>query len=130
VDGMGGVGKSALAIQAANMLADNFPHGQLYVNLQGATPGLSPLGPLDALGHMLRALGCDPVAIPGQVDEAAARFRSLAAGHRLLILLDNAANGRQVRPLLPADPGSAVLITSRRPLVTLDGARAPPGRVA
>jgi tetratricopeptide (TPR) repeat protein len=121
VDGMGGVGKSALAIQAANMYADSFPGGQLYVNLQGATPGLSPLDPLDALGHMLRALGCDPAAIPGQVDEAAARFRSLAAGRRLLILLDNAGNAQQVRPLLPAGPGSAVLITSRRPLVTLEG---------
>lgn len=70
---------------------------------------------------MLRALGCDPAAIPGQVDEAAARFRSLAAGRRLLILLDNAASAQQVRPLLPAGPGSAVLITSRCPLVTLEG---------
>ncbi len=124
VDGMGGVGKSALAIQAANMCADRFPDGQLYVNLQGATPGLSLLHPLDALGHMLRALGCDPAAIPGQVDEAAARFRSLAAGRRLLIFLDNARSAQQVRPLLPAGPGSAALITSRRPLVTLDGAYA------
>jgi tetratricopeptide (TPR) repeat protein len=124
VDGMGGVGKSALAIQAASMHAGSFPDGQLYVNLRGATPGLSPLDPLDALGHMLRALGCDPAAVPGQADEAAARFRSLAAGRRLLILLDNAASARQVRPLLPAGTGSAALITSQRPLGTLEGAHA------
>ncbi|HEX6525738.1 MAG TPA: tetratricopeptide repeat protein [Streptosporangiaceae bacterium] len=120
VDGMGGVGKSALVIQAAHMCAGSFPGGQLYVNLRGATAGLSPLHPLDALGHMLRALGCDPAAVPCQVDEAAARFRSLASGRRLLIVLDNAASAQQVRPLLPAGQGCAVLITSRRPLVTLE----------
>jgi hypothetical protein len=124
VDGMSGVGKSALAIQAAIMQAGRFPGGQLYVNLRGATPGLSPLDPLDALGHMLRALGCDPAAVPGQADEAAARFRSLAARRRLLIFLDNAASARQVRPLLPAGMSSAVLITSQRPLGTLEGAYA------
>jgi tetratricopeptide (TPR) repeat protein len=124
VDGMSGVGKSALAIQAASMHAGSFPGGQLYVNLRGATPGLPPLDPLEALGHMLRALGCDPAAVPGRAEEAAARFRSLAAGRRLLILLDNAASARQVRPLLPAETGSAVLITSQRPLGTLEGAHA------
>lgn len=121
VDGMGGVGKSALVIQAAHMFAGGFPGGQLYVNLQGASEGLPPLQPLDALGHMLRALGCDPAAVPGRVDEAAARFRSLASGRRLLIILDNAGSAQQVRPLLPASPGSAVLVTSRRPLVNLEG---------
>jgi hypothetical protein len=64
VDGMSGVGKSVLAIQAACRQVGSFPDGQLYVNLRGATPGLPPLDPLDALGHMLRALGCDPAAIP------------------------------------------------------------------
>ena len=122
IGGMAGVGKSALAIEAANQLADSFPDGQLYVNLQGATPGLSPLDPLDALGGMLRTLGHDPTQIPGQVQEAAARFRSLTAGRRLLIVLDNADSARQVRPLLPGSPTCAVLVTSRRALVTLEGA--------
>ncbi|MGI8333827.1 tetratricopeptide repeat protein [Actinomadura scrupuli] len=122
IDGMGGMGKSALAVQVAHQVAARFPDGQLYVNLQGATPGLVPVEPLDALGRMLRALGCDPGTIPGEVQEAAARFRSLTAGCRLLILLDDAGDARQVRPLLPGGPGCAVLVTSRRPLVTLEGA--------
>jgi tetratricopeptide (TPR) repeat protein len=121
IDGMGGIGKSALAIQAANQLAERFPDGQLYVNLQGATPGLAPLDPLEALGRMLRALGHDPTQIPDEFQEAAARFRSRAAGRRLLIVLDNADSAQQVRPLLPGSPTCAVLVTSRRALVTLEG---------
>jgi DNA-binding SARP family transcriptional activator/Flp pilus assembly protein TadD len=124
IDGMGGIGKSALAIQVASQLADAgaFPDGQLYVNLHGATPGLVPLEPLDALGRLLRALGLDPAAIPGDSDEAAARFRSLAAERRLLVVLDNATSAEQVRPLLPASPTCRVLITSRQVLATLEGA--------
>jgi tetratricopeptide (TPR) repeat protein len=123
IDGMGGIGKSALAIQAANQLALRFPDGQLYVNLQGATPGLAPLEPLDALGRMLRSLGLDPNEIPAEVEEAAARFRSLAAERRLLVLLDNAASARQVRPLLPGSPDCLALITSRTRLTGLEGVR-------
>jgi NB-ARC domain len=124
IDGMGGIGKSALALQLADQLADAgaFPDGQLYVNLQGATPGLAPLEPLDALGRLLRALGLDPAQIPTSVEQAAARFRSLAAERRLLILLDNAHDAEQVRPLLPASPTCRVLVTSRPVLATLDGA--------
>jgi hypothetical protein len=124
IDGMGGVGKSALAIQVANQLADHFPDGQLYVNLHGATPGLTPVNPLEALGRLLRALGLDSAQIPAEVEEAAARFRSLAAGRRLLVLLDNARDAEQVRPLLPASRGCGVLITSRHALTTLEGVRA------
>jgi DNA-binding SARP family transcriptional activator len=122
IDGMGGIGKSALAIQAANQLADRFPDGQLYINLHGATPGQRPLPVLSALGQLLRSLGLDPAAIPTQVDEAAVRLRSLAADRRLLILLDNAHSAAQVHPMLPSSPTCAVLVTSRRVLCTLEGA--------
>ena len=126
LDGMAGVGKSALAIHAAHQVAesDAFPDGQLYVNLQGAQPGLPPLAPLDALGRMLRSLGLDPAAIPTDIDEAAARFRSLAAERRLLVVLDNASSAEQIRPLLPGSPTCGVLMTSRQVLATLEGARA------
>jgi DNA-binding SARP family transcriptional activator len=123
VDGMGGIGKSTLAIQAANQLADRFPDGQLYVNLHGATPGQTPLAPVNALGLLLRSLGQDPAAIPTEVEEAAVRWRSLAAQRRLLILFDNAYNAAQIRPLLPGSSSCAVLITSRQVLATLEGAR-------
>lgn len=125
IDGMGGVGKSALAIQAAHQLADAgaFPDGQLYMNLQGATPGLPPLPPLDALGRILRSLGLDPATIPIEIEEAAATFRSLAAGRRLLVLLDDARTAEQVRPLLPGSPTCAVMVTSRHMLATLEGAQ-------
>ncbi|HKN50589.1 MAG TPA: tetratricopeptide repeat protein, partial [Actinomycetota bacterium] len=124
IDGMGGIGKSALAIQVAHELAGAgaFSDGQLYVNLRGATVGLPPLDPLDALGRMLRGLGVEPTQIPTETEEAAARFRSLAAGRRLLVVLDNAAGPEQVRPLLPASPTSRVVVTSRRVLATLEGA--------
>ena len=124
IDGMGGVGKSALAVHAAHRLAGAFPDGQLYIDLQGSTPGLPPLEPLDALGHLLRSLGLDPRAVPGEAEEAAARFRSLAAGRRLLLVLDNARGAEQVRPLLPGGPSCGVLITSRQVLGTLEGGRA------
>jgi tetratricopeptide (TPR) repeat protein len=125
IDGMGGIGKSALAIQVAHELAaaGRFPDGQLYVKLQGTSPGLLPLDPLDALGRMLRALGLEPAQIPTETEEAAARFRSLVAQRRLLVLLDNAASADQVRPLLPASATSAVLVTSRHVLATLEGVR-------
>jgi DNA-binding SARP family transcriptional activator len=121
IHGSGGIGKSALAIRVAHQLAEQYPDGQLYMNLQGATPGLAPLSPLDVLGRMLRALGLDPGKIPSEVQEAAARFRSLAAGRRLLVVLDNAASAQQVAPLLPASPTCGVLVTSRR-MLALEGA--------
>ena len=124
IDGMGGVGKSALAIQAAHRLADAFPDGQLYVNLQGATPGLEPLAPLDVLSRLLRSLSLEPAAIPADVQEAAARFRSLAAERRLLVVLDDAHSPEQVRPLLPGSPTCGVLITSRQNLAILGGTQA------
>jgi DNA-binding SARP family transcriptional activator/Tfp pilus assembly protein PilF len=121
VDGGGGVGKSALAVHAAHRLAERFPDGQLYVNLQGSTPGLAPLRPLEALGRMLRSLGVDPAQVPTELAEAAALFRSELAGRRLLLVLDNARDTAQVAPLLPGVPGCGVLVTSRQVLTGLEG---------
>ncbi|MEV4617889.1 BTAD domain-containing putative transcriptional regulator [Asanoa sp. NPDC049573] len=121
VNGIGGVGKSALAgvVAAALARADAFPDGQLFVNLHGATAGVRPLAPADVLARFLRSLGIEP---PHDVEEAAARFRSVTADRRLLLVLDNAFDAHQVRPLLPGGRDCAVLVTSRRVLSTLDGA--------
>ncbi|GAA2448732.1 AfsR/SARP family transcriptional regulator [Streptomyces glaucus] len=123
ITGMAGVGKSALALHIAHELRERFPDGQLYVNLHGATPGMAPLTPGQALAALLRDLGADPRAIPEHPDAAAALLRSLLAPTHTLMVLDDAANAAQVRPLLPAGPGCAVIVTSRSPLTALDGAR-------
>src|SRR5690606_14798672 len=120
--GTAGVGKSALALQAAHTMKERFIDGQLYVNLHGATPGMTPLTPAQALTALLRDLGTDPRAIPGHPDAAAALLRSLLAPTRTLLVLDDAAKAAQVRPLLPAGAGCAVIVTSRSPLAALDGA--------
>ncbi|MFI6097090.1 BTAD domain-containing putative transcriptional regulator [Lentzea sp. NPDC051213] len=122
VHGPGGQGKSALATTAAHALAARFPDGQLYADLHGATPGRSPLSPAEVIRRFLRALGTPPLAVPTDVSEAAALYRSALARRKVLILLDNAVDAAQVGPLLPGESGSAVLITSRRMLATL-GAR-------
>ncbi|MFZ3573364.1 AfsR/SARP family transcriptional regulator [Streptomyces sp. BH097] len=122
IDGTGGVGKSALAIHTAHRLADRFPDGQFYVDLHGATAGLTPLEPGEVLGRFLSTLGVPRVAVPTNTEEAAAAFRSMVADRRVLVVLDNAAGVEQVRPLLPAGPGCAVLVTSREMLTTLEGA--------
>lgn len=125
IDGMAGVGKSALAIQAAHRLvaAGAYPDGQLYVDLHGASPGLTPLDPQDILGRLLRSLGLDPGSEPRDVEEAAARFRSLVATRRLLLVLDDARAADQVRLVLPGSPSCAVVVTSREPLASVDAAR-------
>lgn len=123
VSGMAGVGKSALALYVAHQLRERFPDGQLHLHLHGATPGVPPLTPGQALAALLRDLGADPRHIPEHPDAAAALLRSLLAPTRTLLLLDDAASAAQVRPLLPGGPGCAVIVTSRSPLTTLDGAR-------
>ena len=123
IAGAAGIGKSALAIHAAHQHSARFPDGQLYVDLQGATAGLQPLAPSDVLGRFLRALGIGDTAIPTELDEASAAFRSQVADRRLLVVLDNAADAAQVRPLLPAGPGCGAVITSRAVLSGVDGAR-------
>ncbi len=122
VTGPAGVGKSALAVQVAHHLAESFPDGQLYADLHGADAGRSPAEPIAVLAHFLRVLGVAERSIPANLDEAAARWRSLLADRRLLIVLDNAQEAAQVRPLLPAGPGCGVLVTSRRSLADIDDA--------
>ncbi len=125
VSGMAGVGKSALALHVAHDLREQFPDGQLHVNLHGATPGMTPLTPGQALTSLLRDLGAEPCPAPGTREDpsaAAALLRTLLAPTRTLMVLDDAATAAQVRPLLPAGPGCAVVVTSRSPLTTLDGA--------
>lgn len=122
VTGPAGVGKSALAVQAAHHVADAFPDGQLYVDLRGATAGVCPLPPRSALSRFLRVLGMAETAVPAELAEASAALRSLLAGRRVLLVLDNAHDAGQVRPLLPAGDGCAVLVTSRRKLTDVDGA--------
>jgi tetratricopeptide (TPR) repeat protein len=123
--GMGGVGKTALAVQWAHQVAGRFRDGQLYVNLRGYDAH-EPVSPGDALAGFLRALGVAGQQIPDDAEERARLYRSRLAGRRMLVLLDNARDSEQVRPLLPGDPGCAAVVTSRDQLaglVVADGAR-------
>ncbi|MGW1786682.1 BTAD domain-containing putative transcriptional regulator [Streptomyces sp. NPDC002143] len=122
LSGMAGVGKSALALHAAHALKERFFDGQLYLHLHGATPGMTPLTAGQALVALLRDLGTESRNIPEHPDAAAALLRTLLAPTRTLLVLDDAATAAQVRPLLPAGPGCAVIVTSRSPLTVLDGA--------
>ena len=120
--GMGGIGKTALAVHAAHKLSEFYPDGQLYLNLRGYGPG-DPMTITDAQGQLLRSLRLDSQSIPEGIDEAAALLRSQLAGRKVLMLLDNATDLRQVMPLLPGSSGSAAIITSRGSLTTLPGSR-------
>jgi tetratricopeptide (TPR) repeat protein len=126
--GMPGAGKTALAVRWAYRNLSSYPDGHLYVNMHGYDSA-QPVSPLRALRSFLLALGVRRDEIPADVDEAAAQFRSAVAGRRLLIVLDNARWMDQVRPLLPGEGQSAVLVTSRNQmpgLVARDGARRVP----
>jgi tetratricopeptide (TPR) repeat protein len=125
IAGTAGVGKTALAVHWARRVAGHFPDGQLYVNLRGYDLE-SPVLPSDALGFFLRTLGVAGRDIPAEADERAAQYRSLLAGRRMLVLLDNAGSEEQVRPLLPAADSCLTLVTSRGSLAGLvarDGAQ-------
>ncbi|MFF7475981.1 BTAD domain-containing putative transcriptional regulator [Streptomyces sp. NPDC008092] len=126
LSGMGGVGKTALAVHWARQARPAFPGGQLYVNLRGYDPSGAPLPADRALRGFLAALGVPAARVPESPDAQVGLYRSLLSGRRVLVVLDNARDADQVRPLLPGAPGCLALVTSRAPLTGLaaaEGAR-------
>ncbi|MBC6446320.1 AfsR/SARP family transcriptional regulator [Actinokineospora xionganensis] len=115
ITGSAGIGKTALAVHWAHRIRDDYPDGQLFIDLRGHAQA-PPVAPRDALSQFLRALGVAADKIPTELDEASSLFRSMLAGTRTIVVLDNAADADQVRRLLPGDPGTLVLITSRNRL--------------
>ncbi|WP_426367965.1 AfsR/SARP family transcriptional regulator [Streptomyces sp. E-08] len=124
IDGMAGVGKTTLAVHVGHRLADRFPDGQLFVDLQAHTAGQAPLDAGTALEVLLGQLGVPAQHIPASVADRAALWRSELSGRRVLAVLDNALGADQVRHLLPGASRTLILITSRRRLTDLDGAHA------
>ncbi len=127
VSGTAGVGKTALAVHWAHQVTEAFPDGQIYLNMNGFGPSGAPVTPLDAVSRVLDAMQVPGPRIPPSLDGRIGLYRTLLAGRRVLIVLDNARDEDQVRPLLPGGAGCVVVITSRSPLtglVALEGARA------
>ncbi|MFJ5609173.1 ATP-binding protein [Streptomyces sp. NPDC093221] len=124
IEGTAGVGKTSLALHWARRVEEHFPDGQLHLNLRGFDSGV-PMSPAEALHDLLQSLGVTPDAIPARVTAAAGLLRTVLAGRRVVVVLDNARSADQVRPLLPGGPGSLVIVTSRNRLdglVVRDGA--------
>jgi DNA-binding SARP family transcriptional activator len=122
IEGTAGIGKTALAVHFAHQVAGDFPDGQLYVNLRGFDPAGPPMTPGEAIRIFLDALGVRAAQLPASLEAQSGLYRSLLAGRRMLVLLDNARDAGQVRPLLPASPGCLVLVTSRSQLTGLAAA--------
>jgi tetratricopeptide (TPR) repeat protein len=122
IDGMAGVGKTALAVHLAHLLAGHFPDGQLFVPLHAHTPGQRPADPAEVLHTLLISAGVASTRIPADLDARAAMWRDHLVGRKVLLVLDDAAGHQQVEPLLPASAGCLVLVTSRQRLTALDAA--------
>jgi len=122
IDGTAGVGKTALALHWSRRVAGHFPDGQLHVNLRGYDPAAVPVTPAEAIRGFLDALGVPPGQLPATPEAQAGLYRSLLAGRRMLLVLDNARDPGQVRPLLPGSPGCLVVVTSRTVLSGLAAA--------
>lgn len=122
IDGMAGAGKTAFAVHAAHRLAPDFPDGQYFVPLHAHAPGQRPADPADALASLLLMAGMAARQVPSGLQARAGLWRSLVAGRRILLLLDDAAGHDQVRPLLPGSGRSLVLVTSRLRLTALEDA--------
>ncbi|GHF12251.1 SARP family transcriptional regulator [Streptomyces spiralis] len=119
IGGMAGIGKTTLAVHWAHEIADQFPDGQLFINLRGFDPANPVMPPGEAVRIFLDSLGVPPQRIPSRLDAQAALYRSLLADRRMLIVLDNARDVEQIRPLLPGATGCLVIITSRNQLTGL-----------
>ena len=119
IDGVAGAGKTALAVHFAHGVAREFPDGQLFLDLGGFGPRERPMAPSAALERLLESLGADPRHVPRHLSERSARYRSMLTGQRVLIVLDNAASAKQVRPLLPGEEGCLGVVTSRNALAGL-----------
>ena len=136
IGGMAGIGKTAFAVHAAHRLAGRFPAGQIFLPLHAHTPGQQPVDPADALASLLLTIGVPAGQIPADLEARTGLWRDRLAGRPLLLVLDDAADSEQVRPLLPGAGGSLVLVTSRRRLTALEDARTisldtlPPGEAA
>jgi DNA-binding SARP family transcriptional activator/tetratricopeptide (TPR) repeat protein len=127
LSGTAGVGKTALAVHWAHRVSGHFPDGQLYVNLQGFAPAGAAVAPGEAVRGFLEAFGVPAERIPADLPARAGLYRSVLAGHRVLVVLDNARDVEQVRPLLPGSSGCLAIVTSRNQLTSLiaaEGARA------
>ena len=117
IDGPAGIGKTALALHWAHSVRDYFPDGQLYVNLRGFDPAGRPLTSAEALQVLLEGLGVSPDRVPTSIESRAALYRSLLYGRRVSVVLDNAADARQVELLLPGVAPCTAVVTSRNGLM-------------
>jgi tetratricopeptide (TPR) repeat protein len=123
ITGMPGVGKTALALHLAHLVADRYPDGAIFLDLTGYHPDLPPMAPESALRHLLLAAGVPDDRLPEELSEMRAIWQRETAGRRMLVVLDNAADSDQLRPLMPAGAGGLVLVTSRRILHGIPDAR-------